>query len=266
MPESKYIQSQGINLHYLEWGNPNSPDLLLVHGWTNIAESWTQVAEYFENEFHIIAPDNRGHGLSDKPSTGYLLNDFVEDTATIISALELKHPIYIGHSWGANIGTILAADHPELISKAFLEDPVYWKFINSFATSLPVGLARLNRPESEIREQGIQNKLTPDEIKFEIYRHHHFSPAALTHLLKDNRSWAFSCEDFIQRIKVPTLVLVADNKLGGAILPEEMDYFQTIGSDFINFRRWEGVGHGMHTSNPERFNQELSSFISAPEV
>ena len=75
-PQRRFTEVQGIKLHYLEWGEAGKPDLLLVHGWTSFAASWTAVAEYFRDRYHIVAPDLRGHGESDKPQTGYRLRDF----------------------------------------------------------------------------------------------------------------------------------------------------------------------------------------------
>ena len=98
-PQSRFTEVQGIKLHYLEWGETGKPDLLLVHGWTSFASSWSTVAEYFRDRFHIIAPDLRGHGDSDKPQTGYRLRDFTEDVRRLIKNLELRKPAYVGHSW-----------------------------------------------------------------------------------------------------------------------------------------------------------------------
>jgi hypothetical protein len=55
-PQSKFTEVQGIELHYLEWGEAGKPDLLLVHGWTSFAPSWNAVAENFQHLYHIIAP------------------------------------------------------------------------------------------------------------------------------------------------------------------------------------------------------------------
>src|SRR6201988_355477 len=118
-PQSRFTEVQGIKLHYLEWGETGKPDLLLVHGWPSFASSWSTVAEYFCDRFHIIAPDLRGHGESDKPRTGYRLRDFTEDICGLIENLGLKKPAYVGPSWGGSIGTMLASDRPELISRAF---------------------------------------------------------------------------------------------------------------------------------------------------
>ena len=60
-PQSKFTEVQGIKLHYLEWGETGKPDLLLVHGWTSFASSWSTVAEYFRGRFHIVALGDVDH-------------------------------------------------------------------------------------------------------------------------------------------------------------------------------------------------------------
>ncbi len=260
--QSKFTQVNGIRMHYWEWGETGAPDILLVHGWTGLGAGWAGVAASLENRYHIIAPDHRGHGESDKPVTGYRLRDFVEDMHQLIHTLALQRPVFVGHSWGGSIGTIMAADYPEDVSKALLEDPVCWKLINAFVTSLPQALARHARPEAEIRAEAQQRGLTPEETDQEVYRHHHFSTDAITRLLTDNRDWAFACEEYLKRIGVPTLILVADIDAGGYVLREELDYYRQIASPHVQFRLWEGVGHGMHVAQLERFNQELAAFLA----
>ncbi len=260
-PQHKFTEVQGIRMHYLEWGERGKPDLLLVHGWTSFAGSWSSVAEHFQDRYHIIAPDLRGHGESDKPLTGYRLRDFAEDLRQLIGNLELQKPGYIGHSWGGNIGTILASDAAELISRAFLEDPVYWRMIHAFMTALPNALARRNKPEAEIRAEAKQKGLSPADEDMEVYRNHHFAAHALTRLLSDNRDWAFGFEDHFKRIAVPTTILVADHKAGGAIMREELTYLQRIAAAQVNLIFWENIGHGMKAARPVEYNQALDSWL-----
>ena len=256
-----FTEVQGLKMHYWEWGDRGNPDVLLVHGWTGFGKTWAGVAESLADRYHVVAPDHRGHGESDKPVTGYRLQDFVTDMHEFIQKLELNRPAYVGHSWGGNIGTIMASDFGQDISRAFLEDPVYWKMVNAFVTSLPQALARSNRPESDIRADGKSRGLTPEQIDEDVYRHHHFSPHAVTRLLSDNREWARVCEDHMKRITVPTLVLVADINAGGYMIPEELEYYRSIAPTDLEFRLWEGVGHMMHGAKPEQFNQELAEFL-----
>ena len=262
-PQSKFTEVQGIKLHYREWGEPGKPDLLLVHGWTNFSLSWSNVAQYFQDRFHIIAPDLRGHGESEKPQTGYRLRDFTEDVRQLIVKLELRRPAYVGHSWGGNIGTMLASDSADLISRAFLEDPVYWRMIHAFTTALPGALARLEKPEVEIRAEARRSGLSQSDENLEVYRNRHFSADAITRLLTDNRDWAFAFEDHLKRVAVPTMLLVADNKAvpPGAIMREEMAYLQGIASPQVKFDYWEGVGHGMKAAKPAEYNKALESWL-----
>ena len=177
----------------------------------------------------MVAPDLRGHGESDKPVTGYRLRDFAEDVHQLIANLKLERPAYAGHSWGGNIGTMLASDHPEDISRAFLEDPVYWRMQHAFVTALPGALARLARPEEEIRAEARERGLSPEQEDWEVYRNRHFSPHALTRLLTDNRDWALASEERLRRIQVPTLILVGDATVSpqpGAILFQELGHLR----------------------------------------
>ena len=262
-PQRKFTEVQGIKLHYLEWGERGKPDLLLVHGWTNFSGSWTAVADHFQDRYRIIAPDLRGHGESDKPQTGYRLRDFAEDIRQLIQNLGLERPAYVGHSWGGNIGTILAADSPQSISRTFLEDPVYWRMIHAFVTALPNALARRNKPEAEIRAEAKQNNLSKDGEDMEVYRHHHFAAHALTRLLSDNRDWAFGFEDYFKRIAVPTTILVGDHKAGGAIMREEMGYLQRIAPRQVKLEFWENTGHGMKAAKPAEYNKALDEWLKS---
>ncbi len=260
-PQSKFAKVNGIRMHYLEWGEPGAPDVLLVHGWTSWAQSWSYVAKQIQERYHIIAPDHRGHGESDKPETGYRLRDFVEDLRQLVTELGLKRPLYAGNSWGGCIGTIMAADYPQDISKAFLGEPVYWRMLNAFVTSLPMVLNRRKLSDQELRAEMQQQGRSQDEISMELVRIRKFSEHALTRLLTDNRDFALGCEEYLKRIQVPTLIVAADPTAGGGILKEEADYIERIASPMVRLSRWEGVGHGVAAAQPERYVREMVAFF-----
>lgn len=72
--------------------------------------------------FRAIAVDQRGHGLSDKPDSGYAFDDVCGDLAALIDELKLERPVIAGHSWGGNVAIQLAADRPDLVSGVVLVD------------------------------------------------------------------------------------------------------------------------------------------------
>ena len=135
--------------------------------------------------------------------------------------------------------------------------------VNAFVTSLRQAMARHERPEADIRADAAARGLSAEEADAEVYGHHHFSPHAVTRLLTDNRDWAFTCEDHMRRVAVPTLVLVGDIEAGGYMLPEELDYYREIASPDLSFRLWPGVGHAMRAVRPEQYNAELAAFLEA---
>jgi pimeloyl-ACP methyl ester carboxylesterase len=158
---------------------------------------------------------------------------------------------------------MLAADSPNLISRAFLEDPVYWRMIHAFMTALPNALARRHKPEAEIRAEAQQKKLSQFDEDMEVYRNHHFAAHALTRLLTDNRDWAFGFEEFFKRIAVPTTILVADYKVGGAIMREEMGYLERIAPPQVKLEFWENTGHGMKAAKPAEYNKALDEWLKS---
>ena len=170
--EGSFKTSDGVNLHYIEAGS--GKPLVLIPGWSQTAAQFKHQIEGLSDKYRVIAIDMRGHGESDKPQTGYRLRDFTEDVRQLIKNLELRKPAYVGHSWGGNIGTVLASDAPDLISRAFLEDPVFWRMLHAFMTALPGALARRNKPEAEIRAEARQKGLSQSDEDMEVYRNHHF--------------------------------------------------------------------------------------------
>jgi pimeloyl-ACP methyl ester carboxylesterase len=135
--------------------------------------------------------------------------------------------------------------------------------IHAFMTALPGALARRNKPEAEIRAEAQQKGLSKADEDMEVYRHHHFSADALTRLLTDNRDWAFGFEDHLKRIAIPTKILVADHKAGGAIMREEMVYLERIAPAQVKCELWEGVGHGMKAARPTEYNKTLAAWLTS---
>ena len=117
-PTTHSFISQRLRLRYLDWGNPEAPPLLLIHGGRDHARSWDWTAEALRNDFHIIAPDLRGHGDSDwSPDGEYGLLTNVYDIAQLIHQLKLAPVSIIGHSYGGNIATRYAGVYPQNVHK-----------------------------------------------------------------------------------------------------------------------------------------------------
>jgi pimeloyl-ACP methyl ester carboxylesterase len=117
-PTSQTYFSQRLRLHYVDWGNEGAPPLLLVHGGRDHCRNWDWVAERLRHDYHIIAPDLRGHGDSAWAIGGsYALADFVYDIAQLLRQKQLTPVSIISHSMGGAISLLYAGAFPETVSK-----------------------------------------------------------------------------------------------------------------------------------------------------
>ena len=88
-PTSRFYVSQRLRLHYVDWGNPDAPPLILLHGGRDHSRSWDWTAAALRNDWHVIAPDLRGHGDSAwSPDGAYMMPYFIHDLAQLIHQLE----------------------------------------------------------------------------------------------------------------------------------------------------------------------------------
>lgn len=117
-PTSHSYVSQRLRLHYLDWGNPDAPMLILVHGGQDHARSWDRVARKLRNDWHVIAPDLRGHGDSAwSPDGAYFMAYHVYDLAQLIHQLDDREVSIVGHSFGGAISLRYAGLYPEKVRR-----------------------------------------------------------------------------------------------------------------------------------------------------
>jgi len=117
-PTSHVYFSQRLRLHYVDWGNRDAPPLLLVHGGRDHCRNWDWVAESLRDDFHIIAPDLRGHGDSQwMVGGGYNMVDYVYDIAQLLHQTRMTPVTIIGHSLGGSISVTYTGIYPENVTK-----------------------------------------------------------------------------------------------------------------------------------------------------
>src|ERR1044071_721639 len=108
-PESRFYQSQGLRLHYADWGNRSAPPLLLVHGGRDHCRSWDLIARSLQPHFHVMAPALRGHGDSDGTKGGsYALTEYVYDLSRLVRSAGADRVTIVGHSMGGMVGLIFS--------------------------------------------------------------------------------------------------------------------------------------------------------------
>ena len=120
--KSRYITANGLRQHVVIGGD--GPPLLLVHGWPQNWYQYRHLMPALARQFQVIAPDQRGMGLTDKPRGGYdpatLANDLIE----LMDALGQQRFAAVGFDTGMEIGYALAADHPDRVDRLVVGEAV----------------------------------------------------------------------------------------------------------------------------------------------
>jgi pimeloyl-ACP methyl ester carboxylesterase len=117
-PTSNSFISQRLRLHYVDWGNPEAPPLILQHGGRDHCRSWDWIAQELRHDWHVIAADLRGHGDSAwSPDGDYTMNAYTYDFAQLVHALGYDQVTICAHSLGGNIATRFTGLYPDKVRK-----------------------------------------------------------------------------------------------------------------------------------------------------
>lgn len=106
--------SKRLRLHYLDWGNEDAPALLMIHGNRDHCHNWDWLADGLADEYHILAPDLRGHGDSQwNLGSAYALSEFVYDVAQLVRQTKTAPVRIVAHSLGGNVSLQYAGVFPD---------------------------------------------------------------------------------------------------------------------------------------------------------
>lgn len=284
-PTSHRYISQRLRLHYADWGNPDAPPLLLVHGGRDHGRSWDWVAEQLRGDWHIIAPDLRGHGDSDWAADGsYETMDMVYDIAQLVHQLDLAPVTIVAHSWGGNICTRFAGLYPDLVRKlvsieglgpsptrqAELDARPYADTVRGWIDDKRRAAGRLPRRYATIEDAYARMKaenayLTDDQAR-------HLTIHGINRNEDGSWSWKFDnhlniwppfdipnhrLEELWAAITCPTLLLYGtDSWASNPETDGRIAHFKT--ARVIEF---EQAGHWLHHDQFDRFMAELRAFL-----
>ena len=122
-PTDQFVMVGAQRLHYVDWGNPGAPPLVMAHGLDRVARTFDHVAPHFASRYHVIALDMRGHGDSSWDAEGrYQVEDHAGDLSGLVQALGLRNLTLWGNSTGGRVVQVFAGMHPELVSHVIAED------------------------------------------------------------------------------------------------------------------------------------------------
>jgi pimeloyl-ACP methyl ester carboxylesterase len=284
-PESRFFDSMRMRLHYCDWGNEDAPPLVLLHGGRDHARSWDWVARALREDFHIIAPDLRGHGDSAWASDGhYSVLAHIQDLDELIEQLSLAPTAMIAHSFGGAVALRYAGLLPDKVRKlvaiegvvgtpemfaAFEAMPIQQRIEHWLSEMRRLGSRPARRypslEEAERRMAQENGRLSSDQV-------HHLVRYGTRRNEDGSYSWKFdnlvrnmSPVDITpqqraflwERIACP--VLLVNGSDSGAPAPDEdprMEHFKTAQVSVYN-----GAGHWVHHDQLDRFVAEARAFL-----
>ena len=281
VPESRFFQSQGLRLHYWDWGNADAPLMLLVHGGRDHGRSFDLIAKSLQPHFHVLAPDLRGHGDSDWTKGGsYALTEYVYDLSRLVRGTAADKVTMVGHSMGGMVCLIYAGTFPEQVSALVVLDGVTvlpnaksapaHERIAKYVGQLDKLDDRAPRRYRTIDEAAVQMRATNPRLPCGLAQH--LAAFAVRRNDDGTYSWKFdpyqrsmaphrlSPDDHVSlwsRIACPMLLLHAEESFLAS--PEAAglaNYFQQARIETIT-----GVGHWLHHEKPDEVLGAIRAFL-----
>jgi len=122
-PADRFLTVNGLRIHYLDWGAPEKPPLIMLHGIGRVAHTFDHIAPHFASKYHVMAVDMRGHGDSAwDPKGAYLVEDYVRDIEGLAEELRLRNIVIWGNSTGGRVAQVFAGLHPDIVAAVLSED------------------------------------------------------------------------------------------------------------------------------------------------
>ncbi len=124
MPEERFFDSDGVNLHYIDWGGAGRP-LVLLAGLGDTAHIYRSLAPKLAGRFRVVGLTRRGHGRSGQPDSGYDLDTLVQDIRRFLDTLGFERSILVGHSFGGLEMPLFAIRHPQRVEAIVYLDALF---------------------------------------------------------------------------------------------------------------------------------------------
>lgn len=280
---STYLDVRGLRYHVREWGEPGAPKIVFLHGWMDVSASFQFAVDELERDWHAIAPDWRGFGLSEWARGSYFFPDYLADLDSILAHLSPEAPVnLVGHSMGGNVANLYAGIRPERVARLVLAEGFglpptvpdqapgrYEKWLNEWRdppafrpyASFEEVAARLRQNNSRLTEERARwlarewaEEKAPGQVVLRADPLHKMANPILYRFEEAMACW--------KRITAPTLWMLS----GGNWLQQFIKDASALDAYRAAYRdrsecRIEDAGHMMHHDQPRAFARAIERFL-----
>ena len=274
--QSKEALVNGIRIHYKLAGS--GPPLILLHGSPLTSHSWSGVIPRLAERFTVVAPDLRGHGLSEKPQTGYEVHTIAEDVRQLVTQLRFPSINLVGHDLGGIVAYVYAAQHMNQVRRlGIIESPIfgvpsptmdkvlasYWH-VGLYAHPRLPELLFKGREREYITEFVRTYRFNPEafsDMDFAEYGCHLASPGGINGVMGVYRAIAAEAPAILQltksRLTMPVWAVGGEHSM--ALGP--LEQFQHL-ADIVRGGVVARSGHWVIEEQPAMLINELEEFLS----
>ncbi len=251
-------------IHYVRTGRM-LPPIVLLHGLGGNGACWTPLARSLENEFDVVMPDARGHGLSDSSIEGFRYEGLAGDVLSLIEGLELVAPVLLGHSMGGMTAAVIAGNVGEAISAVILADPTFLspkrqhEVYGSGAKDQHSRLLGMDKEEALAEARTHHPRRTSEIVELLVEARMRTRIAAFDVLAPPSPDY----HELVCKIAVPAFLIVGDS--GSVVSIEEARELQRLNPN-IRIAQIQDAGHGLQYDQPERFAELVRSFLRSIAV
>ncbi len=260
MPHSNV---NGIKLHYEVSGE--GPSVVLIGGLGSQISSWATQIPIYSRYFRVLAFDNRGAGLSDKPLNSYTIEDMADDTAALLDCLGIQSASFVGKSMGGMIAQWLGIKYPDRVNRLVLgctsaaRDEVGNEILRigrEIATKAGLRTVWLTALYLGYTREYIENNL--GSIKESLALVTESEEAINGYIGQSLACESHNVRDLLHKIKCPTLVLLGErDQIASPMRSRELA--ELISGAIL--REFSGVGHGFWRERQEEVDKVVLEFL-----
>ena len=257
------ILRSGLTLSYARQGNVEDEALVLLPGPTDSWRSYQPILDRLPTSMHAVAVSLRGHGDSDKPRTGYRVEDNAGDLVALLDALEIERAVLAGHSGSCLVARRVALDHPERVAGLVLEaapttlrgDPRLQEFVQSVVSGLEDPISDdvlrsflINTSSDDVTPQ-LLDQLTEEARKV---------PARVW---KETFVALLDYDDLTDLPLINAPALLVWGELDALVSRDMQDQLMRC-IPTVRLVVYPGVGHTPRWDDASRFSSDVSTFVT----